>query len=198
MSAGDPPLIREFDEAIDSLEAALRGCPDVLWEASLWKVERIDAGVWPRNDAPEPGRTDQSIQVFSALWKVAYHTLFYLDWYVTTEMMATPLTPEGSFATPEFIRGGVEEDPFNADWTLKLPSHAYRRELLLQYLDYGRARVRRVISSSSDADLAKTCGPNHPHAGKTLRQLLYINLAHVREHGDQIRDFLTVRGFESV
>jgi hypothetical protein len=61
---------------------------------------------------------------------------------------------------------------------------------LLQYLDYGRARARRVISSLTDNDLAKTCGPKHPHAGKTLEQLLQINLAHLREHGGQIRGFL--------
>lgn len=189
---GDPPLIREFDAAIDLLEDALRRCPAALWEASLWKVERTESGVWPGNDQPEPGRTDESIQVFSALWKVAYHTLFYLDWYVTTEMIATPVAPEGSFATPEFIRGGVEEAPFNEDWTLKLPKHVYRRELLLQYLDYGRARARLVISSLTDDDLARTCGPDHPHAGKTLAQLLQINLAHLREHGGQIRRFLAL------
>jgi len=190
MSVGNPLLVREFDEAIDVLEAALRKCPEALWEASLWKVERTEPGMWPGNDEPEPGRTDESIQVFSALWKVAYHCLFYLDWYVTIEMMATPIAPEGSFATPEFIRGGVEEDPFNEIWTLKRPNHVYRRELLLQYLEYGRARARRVISSLTDDDLAKTCGPNHPHASKTLEQLLQINLAHLREHGGQIRRFL--------
>jgi hypothetical protein len=193
MSVNHLSLLREFDEAIDLFEAALRECPEALWEASLWKVERNEPGIWPENDQPEPGRTDESIQVFSALWKVAYHCLFYLDWYVTTEMMATPIAPEGSFATPEFIRGGVEEDPFNKNWTLKLPDRAYRRELLLQYLDYGRARARRVISSLTDADLAKTCGPYHPQAGKTLEQLLQINLAHLREHGGQIRRFLAER-----
>ena len=193
MAVRNSSLVREFDEAIALLEAALRTCPDALWEASLWRVERTDPGMWPGNDQPEPGRTDGSIQVFSALWKVAYHCLFYLDWYVTTEMMATPITPEGSFVTPAFIRGGIEEDPFNENWTLKLPIHVYPRELLLQYLDYGGARARRVISSLTDDDLAKTCGPNHPHAGKTLEQLLRVNLAHVREHGDQIRRFLAAR-----
>ena len=104
--------------------------------------------------------------------------------------MATPIARDGSFATPEFIRGGVEEAPFNENWTLKLPNHVYRRELLLLYLDYGRARAHRVISSLTDEDLAKTCGREHPHAGKTLEQLLRINLAHLREHGGQIRRFL--------
>jgi hypothetical protein len=193
MAVGDASLVQEFDEAINLLEGALRECPQALWEASLWKVERTEPGIWPENDQPEPGRTDDSIQVFSALWKVAYHCLFYLDWYVTTEMMVTPITPEGSFATPEFIRGGLEEDPFNEDWTLKLPDHVYSRELLLQYLDYGRAHARQVLSSLTEEDLERTCGPYHPHAGKTLAQLLQVNLAHLREHGGQISQFLAQR-----
>lgn len=190
MSADNAALVREFDEGIDVLEGALRECPPALWEASLWKVERTEPGIWPENDQPEPGRTDESIQVFSAVWKIAYHCLFYLDWYVTTEMLITPRTPDGVFVTPEFIRGGVEEDPFNEDWTLKLPDHVYSRDLLLKYLEYGRARARRVISSASEEDLAKTCGPYHPHAGKTLAQLLQTNLVHLREHGGQIRSFV--------
>lgn len=83
ISVSHPSLVQEFDEAIDLFEAALRECPEALWEASLWKVERNEPGIWPENDQPEPGRTDESIQVFSALWKIAYHCLFYLDWYVT-------------------------------------------------------------------------------------------------------------------
>ena len=193
MSIDSAALVDEFDEALDVLEVALRTCPTSLWEASLWKVERTEPGIWPASDHPEPARTDESIQVFSALWKVAYHCLFYLDWYLTTEMMVTPVTPEGRFATPEFIRGGVEEDPFNEDWTLKLPDHVYSRELLLQYLEYGRARARRIIPSLTEQELEQTCGPYHPHAGKTLRQLLQVNLAHLREHGDQIRGFLAAR-----
>lgn len=178
-------LAREFDEAIDQLETALRDCSDELWEASLWEVKRTDPWIWPANDKPEPGRTDDSIQIFSAIWMVAYHCLFYLDFYLTTDM--------ASFQTPEYIRGGVEEDPINEFGTAKFPDRVYPRDLLLEYLAYGRARARDVISSVTDSDLAKRCPPHHPHAGKTLDQLLRVNLAHVREHGGQIRDFLRGR-----
>lgn len=178
-------LVQEFDEAIDQLEAGLRECPDDLWEASLWEVKRTDAWIWPANDQPEPGRTDASIQVFSAIWMVAYHCLFYLDFYMTTDM--------GSFQTPEFIRGGVEEDPINEFGTAKFPDGVYPRELLIKYLDHGRAQARDVISSLTDEELAKRCPPHHPHAGKTLAELLQVNLAHIREHGGQIRDFIAGR-----
>jgi hypothetical protein len=175
-------VTREFEEAIDVLETALRECPDELWGASLWEVKRTDPWIWPANDQPEPGRTDESIQVFSAIWTVAYHCLFYLDFYMTTDM--------ASFETPEYIRGGVEEDPINEFGTAKFPDPVYPRELLLRYLDYGRERARTVLASLSDDDVAKKCPHFHPHQGKTFEQLIQVNLAHVREHGGQIRDFV--------
>ena len=113
---------------------------------------------------------------------VAYHCLFYLDFYVTTDM--------ASFETPEYIRGGVEEDPINEFGTAKFPDQVYTPAVLLEYLDHGRSRARDVISGLTDEDLAKRCPSHHPHAGKTLAQLLQVNLAHVREHGGQIRSFL--------
>jgi hypothetical protein len=175
-------VIEEFDEAIGCLERALRTCPDELWESSLWEVKRTDPWIWPANGEPEPGRTDETIQVFSAVWVIAYHCLFYLDFYLTTDM--------ATFATPDFIRGGVEEDPINEFGAAKFPEPVYPRELLLHYLDYGRSRAHQVISSLTDDELAQKCPPYHPHAGKTLAQLLQVNLDHIREHGGQIADFV--------
>jgi len=185
MTVDGSTLTREFDEAIDALETALRDCPDDLWGASLWEVKRTDPWIWPANNEPEPGRTDESIQVFSAIWTVAYHCLFYLDFYMTVDM--------GSFQTPEYIRGGVEEDPINEHGTAKFPDEVYPRELLLRYLDYGRSRAHDVLSLLTPEKLAEKCPPYHPHAGKTFEQLLHVNLEHVREHGGQIRDFLAAQ-----
>jgi hypothetical protein len=175
-------LAREFDDAIDQLEAALRACPDGLWEASLWRVERSDPWIWPPDDQPEPGRTDESIQVFSAVWMAAYHCLFYLDFYLTTDVDA--------FETPAYVRGGVEEDPLDESGAARFPDRVYPRDVLLRYLEYGRGRAREVIPSVTEAELATRCPPGHPHAGKTFAELLRVNLAHVRQHGGQIRDFL--------
>ena len=61
-------------------------------------------------------------------------------------------------------------------------------------LDHGRTRAKNVLASVTSEDLAKTCPPYHPHAGKTLAELLQVNLAHVREHAGQIRDFVAKRG----
>ena len=60
-------LWRQFGAAIDMLGDALRDCPDELWEKSLWE------------DQP-----DQWVAAgFSAFWYLGYHTLFWLDLYLT-------------------------------------------------------------------------------------------------------------------
>ena len=60
-------LWRQFGAAIDMLSDCLRDCPDELWEKSLW------------DDQP-----DQWVAAgFAAFWYLSYHTLFWLDLYLT-------------------------------------------------------------------------------------------------------------------
>lgn len=176
-------LLTEFEEGIARLEQGLRACPESLWEASLWEVKRTDAWMWPpEGREPDPGRTEESIQVFSAIWMVAYHCLFYLDFYLTTGA--------GGFETPEYVRGGVEEDPINEHGAARLPDAPYTKDVLLRYLDYGRDRARKIIPALTEVEASSICPDWHPHAGKTLSELLQVNLAHIREHGDQILRFV--------
>lgn len=60
-------LWRQFAVAIDSLGAALRKCPDELWEKRLW--------------ADEPGQWVAA--GFASFWYLGYHALFWLDLYLT-------------------------------------------------------------------------------------------------------------------
>ena len=60
-------LWRQFAVAIDSFSAALRSCPDELWEEQLWEDE-----------------PDQWVaKGFSSFWYLGYHTLFWLGLYLT-------------------------------------------------------------------------------------------------------------------
>jgi hypothetical protein len=138
--------------------------------------------VWPAPGVePIPERTDESIQQFSAFWVVAYHCLWFLDFYVTAE-------PAG-FQSPEYVRGGPEELPWPADGAAPLTDRVFDRETLLRYADHGRRQIRQRIETMDESELDERCGANHPHAGKTLRQLLDVNLHHVREHGGQLLAF---------
>lgn len=179
-------LVSRFDAAVDRIEAALLTCPDELWEASVWHVPRTDPWVWPQPGIePIPERTEESIQRFSAFWVVAYHCLWFLDFYVSAD-------PTG-FQSPEYVRGGPEEMQWPADGAAPLTDQVFTRDVLLAYADHGRNRVRQRIETTADAEFDERCAAGHPHAGKTLRELLDVNLAHVIEHGSQMSDFIRDR-----
>ncbi len=66
---------RQFGAAIDDLGNTIRACPDELWRARLWEHS---------SERPE----------FSEFWYLAYHTLFWLDLYLTgAEEGFTPRAP---------------------------------------------------------------------------------------------------------
>jgi hypothetical protein len=176
-------LCAAFDEAVDVVEGALRECPDASREASMWHVPRTDPWVWPTPDTePVVERTDESIQRFSAFWVIAYHCLFFLDLYVTADA--------SGFETPEYVRGGPEEMEWPEDGAAPLPGPAISRESLLAYAGHGRRRVRHSIETMTEDDFEARCPAGHPRAGQTVRELLETNLAHVREHGRQLADFV--------
>lgn len=182
MSFDRSGMVVEFDEAIDVLERALRECPDELWEAPAWRVLKTDPWVWPRPGVePIEERTEESIQSFAAVWAVAYHCLWFLDFYSTVDI--------SSFESPGYARGGPEEQSWPADGAAPLPAPVYPRDVLLRFLEHGRAKVRRVLPALTDEELAAELPAHHPHHGKTFQQLLGVNLAHVREHGGQLRAF---------
>jgi hypothetical protein len=179
-------LCAKFDAAIDVLEAALRDCPDELWAASMWQVPRTDRWMWPQPGVePIPERTEESIQRFSAFWVIAHHCLWFLDFYVRAD-------PTG-FASPEYVRGGPPELPWPADGAAPLPEGSFSREALLRYAEHGRNQIRERIESMPEAEFQDACGPHHPHAGKTLLELLDVNLEHVIEHGGQMAGFVRDR-----
>jgi hypothetical protein len=180
-------LVADFEEAIGRLESALRRCPDELWQASMWRVKRTDPWIWPkRGTVPIPERTDESIQIYSWVGTVAYHCLWFLDFYQTTE-------PAG-FETPDYVRGGPEEMAWPPDGAAPLPDRVFDRDVLLRYLAHGRDKILERLVTVTDADLGALCPVGHPQAGKSLLELLMVNLEHVREHGRQIESFLTARG----
>ena len=184
-------LVRRFDAALDRLEAALRDCPEEHWDDSVWPVPRTDPWVWPQPGIePVPERTDASIQRFSAFWCIAYHCLWFLDYYLTTG--------DESFDSPEYVKGGPEELGFAADGAVAVPGATFPRDALLRYLDHGRRKVHDVVPSVDAAVLARPCPDDHPRAGETFGQVWLVNASHVEEHGAQLAAFVvenrTTRG----
>ncbi len=150
-------LWRQFAVTIDSLGAALRDCPDDLWEARLW------------DDQP-----DQWVAAgFSAFWYLGYHTLFWLDLYLTGA--------EEGFAPP------VPFDLVEMEAGEVLP-RTYSRDELLDYLDLCRGRCQETIAGLSSEDANRLC--RFPWGEVPFGELLLYTLRHVQEHAAQLHLFL--------
>src|SRR3972149_5435942 len=82
-------LWHQFGAAIDMFGDTLRDCPDELWEKKLWE------------DQP-----DQWVAAgFSAFWYLGYHTLFWLDLYLTGAEEG--FAPPAPFDLVEMVDGEV-------------------------------------------------------------------------------------------
>ena len=153
----------------------MRDCPDELWGESIWQVKPHHPGVWPV-DGSGVGRgaarlDDRSIQVFSAFWYLAYHVLFFLDFYLSGGM-------DEGFAPPA---------PFRSDEHAAgvLPHRVYTRAELQNYLTHNRQKCQATIEVLT-ADEARRPNPR----GMPFAELLLINMRHVEEHGAQLNMFL--------
>ena len=158
-------LWRQFGAAIDMLGDALRDCPDALWEKRLWE------------DQP-----DQWVAAgFSTFWYLGYHTLFWLDLYLTGAEEG--FAPPAPFDLVEMDSGEV------------LP-RTYTREELLGYLAYCRRKCQATLGALSPEPAYHVCrfswGVEMPFV-----ELQLHNLRHVQEHGAQLRMFLEQRAGKS-
>jgi uncharacterized damage-inducible protein DinB len=134
---------QQFGAAIDMLENALVACPDELWN--------------DRSRQPE-------------LWYVAYHTLFYLDLYLSDSL-------EG-FAPPM---------PFNLDELDPaglLPANPYTKDELHTYLLHGRRKCRATIEALTAEKAARRCGIEW--LDMTTAEALLYNMRHVQHHAAQL------------
>jgi hypothetical protein len=139
---------RQFGAAIDMLENALRACPDELWRGRLW---------------PAPAER-------SEFWYVVYHTLFWLDLYLTG-------AEEGFTPSPPFTL--IEQDDEGP-----MPERAYTKEELQRYLDDCRQRCQTTIQAMTDEAALRLC--RFGWGRVTFAELLLYNMRHVQEHAAQL------------
>ena len=84
----------------------------------MWRVKRTDPWMWPHADMDDGSRTEEQIQVFSAFWLVAYHCLFFVDFYLWDGT--------GDWSPPPAFQGGHAEQPIGADGAAPLPRSLIR------------------------------------------------------------------------
>ena len=130
----------QFGAAIDMLGNALENCPDELWD------------------------TD------TRFWYIGYHTLFYLDYYLseTTENFSPP----EPFTLSELDPAGI------------LPNRTYTKEELLNYVRHGKQKCHDFIAGLT-AESAEKRFINE-YRNYSMIEILLYNMRHVQHHAAQL------------
>jgi hypothetical protein len=150
-----PIIWRQFGSAIDMLENAMRACPDDLWKVQLWPVT-----------APNPE--------LSAFWYIAYHTLFWLDLYLTGAVEG--FAPPEPFTLDELDPAGLT------------PERTYTKDELQTYLEHDRTKCQATIDLLTDERAWQIC--KFPWGEVPFLELLLDNMRHVQEHAAQLNMIL--------
>jgi len=152
-------LWQQFGAAIDYLDNVISACPDELWRAALWQTP---------DSRPERAE----------FWYVAYHSLFWLDLYLTSAEEG--FLPPAPFALIE----QYGDEP--------MPERAYTRAELLAYLKGCREKCRATIEGLTDEIAQWRCQFGWGEC--TFSELLIYNLRHVHGHASQLDMLLGQNG----
>ncbi len=158
-------LWRQFGAAIDMLENAMVACPSSLWTGRLW------------HNAPDHPLPAEFPPEFGEFWYIAYHTLFWLDLYLSGSR-------EEEFAPPApFTR--AELDPGVP------PERRYTKEELLAYLAATRRKCHDTLVALTDERARQPIEyPWGRRQAVSFLELQMYNMRHVQEHAAQLNLFL--------
>jgi hypothetical protein len=148
---------QQFGAAIDMLDDALLACPEDLWHERLL------------SDRSEGAQ-------FSAYWYVVFHTLFWLDLYLTGAVEG--FMPPAPFTLAELEAG-------------LLPERPYTKDELHAYLLYGRTKCQTTIETLTDEQARRRC--RFGWGEVSFAELLLYTMRHVQEHAAQLNLFLGQR-----
>ena len=163
-------LWRQFGATIDMLENALLACPSTHWNGRLWS---------DHSDHPQPSE-------YASFWYITYHTLFWLDLYLTGSR-------EEEFAPPAPFTW-IELDP-----TWALPERPYTKEELHTYLVHLRQKCQTTIAELSDEKAHQQIDyPWIEEKPVSYLELLLYNMRHVQEHAAQLNLFLGQNAIDGV
>jgi hypothetical protein len=138
---------QQFGAAIDMLDNALRACPDELWRQRVW------------NDS-------EDVQ-YGEFWFVAYHTLRWLDCYISG-------APKDFAPPPPFLIG-------------RLPDKPYTKDEVLAYLEHCRQKSQATFEAMTDVKANQIC--KFPWEGGreiSFAELQLYNMRHIQEHASQL------------
>jgi hypothetical protein len=143
-------IAQQFGATIDMLENVLLACPDQLWQIRLWNDPKV-----PRA---------------SEFWYLAYHTLFWLDLYLSGTTKG--FLPPAPFTLDELDPTGI------------IPEKPFSRDELLTYLEHTRKKCQLTIEGLTDKKAQQQC--SFPWGEISFLALQLDNMRHVQEHGAQL------------
>jgi DinB superfamily len=135
----------QFGAAIDTLDKAIDACPEHIW-----------------NDRTR----------FPEYWYVAYHTLFFLDYYLSDAKSEKDFVPPPPYTLSELDPAGV------------LPDRIYTQAELSTYLTHCREKCRLKIAGLTDEKMAEPCG--FEYRNFSVAELMLYNMRHVQHHSAQM------------
>jgi len=107
-------------------------------------------------------------------WYKAYHTAFYLDYYLTVN--PDEFTPPSPFTTSEFDPAG------------KMPERKYSKEEILSYLHASKKKLHNVMNNMSEETAMKRW--INPDRNYSFFEMLIYNMRHVQHHTAQLNMLL--------
>src|SRR5678816_1263049 len=143
---------RQFGAAIDMLENAMHACPGDVW------CDQTKQPEWAAKD-------------IVGFWYLAYHTLFFLDLYLSDSM--EDFGPPAPFNRDEFAPAGL------------LPDQPYSKDVLLGYLDHCRRKCEKAIDSMTE-EKARQPDRIRPEQNLTVGERHLYNMRHVQHHAAQL------------
>ncbi len=147
-------MAQQFEAAIDMLENALLACPEALWCVRLWE--------------------DAQLPRASEFWYILYHTLFWLDLYLSGSVEG--FKPPAPFTLEELDPAGI------------IPKEAYEKVELRTYLEHDRRKCRSTMESLTEEKAGQRC--TFSWGEVSFAALLLDTMRHVQEHTAQLNMIL--------
>lgn len=141
-------LWHQFGASIDMLANAIAACPDELWDTEL------------------------------QFWYSGYHTLFFLDYYLSDD--PKNFAPPAPFSLTELDPAGV------------MPERVYTKEELLTYLKFGKQKCHDVIMALTAERASKRF--INKYRNYNIIEILLYNMRHVQHHTAQLNLLLRQSG----
>ena len=127
------------------------------------------------------GCTNEYLQTNKRFYYLAYHTVLFLDYYLT-------IPPHDFSAILPFSILGKEKRPLESIGDM-ISDKMYSREQLLNYVEHSRAKCKKLVESLNDdnaKDLRFTEGQEEGDMDYSVLEILLYNMRHTQHHVGQL------------